>query len=132
MDEFFSPTNGFSLLESYQLYIIAKYKASNCCKIEAVIQRCSVKKAILKNLAKLTGKPLCRSLFLITLQLKKRLWYRCFPVNFAKFLRTPFYRTPPVAASGKNRIKSLKTAKFQFQLFLTALDIMGSLYIVTK
>ena len=22
--------------------------------------------------------------------LKKRLWYRCFPVNFTKFLRTPF------------------------------------------
>ena len=22
--------------------------------------------------------------------LKKRLWYRCFPVNFAQFLRTPF------------------------------------------
>ena len=28
--------------------------------------------------------------------LKKRLWNRCFPVNFAKFLRTPFYRTPLV------------------------------------
>ena len=34
--------------------------------------------------------------FLIKLQappttsLKKRLWHRCFPVNFAKFLRTPF------------------------------------------
>ena len=27
------------------------------------------------------------SLFL----LKKRLWHRCFPVNFAKFLRTPFF-----------------------------------------
>ena len=27
--------------------------------------------------------------FLITL-LKKRLWHRCFPVNFVKFLRTPF------------------------------------------
>ena len=25
--------------------------------------------------------------------LKKRHWYRCFPVNFVKFLRTP-YRTP--------------------------------------
>ena len=25
--------------------------------------------------------------------LKKRLWLRCFPLNFAKFLRTPFYRT---------------------------------------
>ena len=22
---------------------------------------------------------------------KKRLWYRCFPVNFAKFLKTPFF-----------------------------------------
>ena len=22
---------------------------------------------------------------------KKRLWYRCFPVNFAKFLRTSFW-----------------------------------------
>ena len=27
--------------------------------------------------------------------LKKRLWPRCFPVNFAKFLGTPFHRTPP-------------------------------------
>ena len=24
--------------------------------------------------------------------LKKRLWQRCFPVNFAKFLRTPFLK----------------------------------------
>ena len=24
--------------------------------------------------------------------LKKRLWHRCFPVNFAKFLRTPFLK----------------------------------------
>ena len=33
--------------------------------------------------------------------LKKRLWHRCFRflVNFAKFLGTPFYRTPPLAAS---------------------------------
>ena len=30
--------------------------------------------------------------------LKKSLWHRCFPVNFTKFLRTFFYRTPPVAA----------------------------------
>ena len=33
--------------------------------------------------------------------IKKKLWHRCFPVNFMKFLRTPlFYRTPLVAASG--------------------------------
>ena len=27
--------------------------------------------------------------------LKKKLWHRCFPVNFAKFLRTTFYRILP-------------------------------------
>ena len=26
---------------------------------------------------------------------KKRRWHKCFPVNFAKFLRASFYRTPP-------------------------------------
>ena len=37
-----------------------------------------------------------RASFLITLQasalqlFKQRLWHRCFPVNFVKFLRTPF------------------------------------------
>ena len=31
------------------------------------------------------------SLFLIKLKIiKQRLWHRCFPVNFAKFLQTPF------------------------------------------
>ena len=55
-------------------------------------------------------------------KLKKRLWHRCFPVNIAKFLRTPFYRTLAVASSGKTRIKSLKLVKFQFQLFLTTIS----------
>ena len=27
--------------------------------------------------------------------LKKSLWHRCFPVNFAKFLRTPFLQNTP-------------------------------------
>ena len=27
--------------------------------------------------------------------LKERLWHSCFPENFANFLRTTFYRTPP-------------------------------------
>ena len=49
--------------------------------------RCSVRKDVLRNFAKFTGRP-------VTL-LKKRLWHWCFPLNFAKFLRTPFYRTPP-------------------------------------
>ena len=49
------------------------------------------KNAVLKNFAKLPGRHLCQSLFL----LKNRLWQRCFCVKIAKFLRTTFYRTPP-------------------------------------
>ena len=54
-----------------------------------------MKKGVLKIFAKFTGKHLKLSLFLIKLQpatlLKNRLWHRCFPVNFKKFLRTPFF-----------------------------------------
>ena len=58
--------------------------------------RCAVKKGVLRNFAIFTGNTCARDSFLIKLQarpatlLKKRLWYRCFPVNFEKFLRTPF------------------------------------------
>ena len=58
-------------------------------------RRCSVKKGVLRNFSKLTGRYLCQSLFFNKVAgfrpatlLKKRLWCRCFPVNFEKFLRT--------------------------------------------
>ena len=55
-------------------------------------------KGVLRNFAKFTGKNLCQSLFFKKLfkktLSKKRLWHRCFPVNFAKFLATPFYKAP--------------------------------------
>ena len=62
-------------------------------------QRCSIEIGFLRNFAKLTEKHLCQSLIFnrvagLTPE-KKKLWHRCFPVNFAKFLRTPFYWTPP-------------------------------------
>ena len=38
------------------------------------------KKGVLRNFAKFTGKHLYQSL-----------WYRSFPVNFVKFLKTPFF-----------------------------------------
>ena len=54
-------------------------------------------KVVLRNFAKLTEKHLCQSLFFNKVAglrpatlLKNRLWHRCFPVNFAKFQRTPF------------------------------------------
>ena len=50
------------------------------------------KKGVLRNLAKFKGKHLCQSRFFNEVaglrpatSLKKRLWHRCFLVNFAKF-----------------------------------------------
>ena len=59
--------------------------------------RCFMEIGFLKNFTKFTGKHVSWSLFFnkvgglrpVTL-LKMRLWHRCFAVNFAKFLRTPF------------------------------------------
>ena len=86
------------------------YIFQNCyVKCRSSHRRCSVRKDVLTNFAKFTGKHLRLSLFFnkvsglkpATLSkkrlwhrpptlLKKSLWHRCFPVNFAKFLRTPF------------------------------------------
>ena len=54
------------------------------------------KKGFHKTFSKLQNNTCARACFLIKLQrpttlLKKRLWRRCFLVNFEKFLRTPFY-----------------------------------------
>ena len=52
------------------------------------------KKGVPRNFTKFTGKHLCQSLFFNKVAglkpatlLKKRLWHRCFPVEFVKFLR---------------------------------------------
>ena len=59
-------------------------------------RRCFIEKVV-KNFSKFTGKDLYQSLFFNKVAglrpgtlLKKRLWQRCFPVNFEKFLRAPF------------------------------------------
>ena len=59
---------------------------------EAVIQRYSVKKVFLE-ISQNSQEISARVSFLIKLQasfIKKRLWHRWFPVNFAKFLRHLF------------------------------------------
>ena len=38
--------------------------------------------------------------------LKKRLWHRCFPVNFWKFLRTLFLDETPLVAASVSSLKS--------------------------
>ena len=56
------------------------------------------KKAVLRNFTKFTRKHLCQSLFFNKVAglrpatlLKRRLWHRCFPLSFARFLRTSFF-----------------------------------------
>ena len=69
--------------------------------LEAVARRCSVKKLFLEISQNSHENTCARVSFWIKLDvfdlslrpanfLWKRLWHRCFPVNFVKFLRTPF------------------------------------------
>ena len=53
-------------------------------------QRCSVKKVFLEISPNSQENTCTRVSFLKTLQ-ALGLWHRCFPVNFAKFLRSPFF-----------------------------------------
>ena len=49
-----------------------------------------MKEGVLSNFAKFTGKHLCQSLFFNKVAGLRPL-VRVFPVNFVKFLRTPFF-----------------------------------------
>ena len=77
------------------------YRGSGCCELLYRSSRPKLfcRKDVLKNFAKFGRKDLCQSLCFnkaaghrpATL-LKRRLWYRCFPVNFVKFLQISFLR----------------------------------------
>ena len=80
---------------------------------DAVAQRCYIKKVFLKIPQNSLEKTCVRVSFVIKLQasglrpvtlLKKVPWHRCFPVNFAKFLRTPFLN--PKTAGGRVNLTS--------------------------
>ena len=68
------------------------------------------KKRVLRNFAKFTIQHLCQRLCLC-----QSLWHRCFPVNFAKFLRTPFFTEhlrwqllfPPVYIESPDKVFNL-------------------------
>ena len=82
---------------SILLYIQHLLLHYHCYYSEAINWRCSIKMDVLRNYTKLTGKHLCQSLFFDKIAglrsatfLKKRLWHRRFPLNFAKFLRATF------------------------------------------
>ena len=58
---------------------------------KSVVQSCFLKKGILRNFAKFTVVKESRVFFLLKLQASGLQLYFTLPVNFAKFLRTPFF-----------------------------------------
>ena len=71
-----------SLAKINHVLLVVFLRSSNS-RIRNSHERYSVKNDIFKNFAKFAS---------LSFQpyFKKRFWYRCFPVKFAKFLRTPF------------------------------------------
>ena len=90
-----------------QVYLVCRtqfntYNGTFLQKYRSIHRRCYVYKSVLRNFAKFTGKRLYQSLFFIKITglrpaalLKKRIWRRCFPVNFAKFPRKTFLQNTP-------------------------------------
>ena len=99
MELFTKVVNGFYLLPFFtKRSIIDVSQGPWFGPVRSIGPKMFCKKSVLKNFAKLTGKQLCQVLFFNKVAglrpptlLKKRLWPRCFPVNFAKFLRAPFF-----------------------------------------
>ena len=91
------------------------FRERNCKKKKKKIRsshwRCSVRKGVLRNFVQFTRKHLFQSLIFDKVAgmrpatlLKMRLWYRYFPVNFAKFLRAPFLQN----TSGRLLLKTAR------------------------
>ena len=73
--------------------------------LQKQLSRGFLEKRCFKNFAKFTGKHPCQSVFFnkvaglgLELYQKKRLWHRCFLVNFAKILTTLFLKNTMMAA----------------------------------
>ena len=93
-------------------------------KKEAVTGRCSVKKVFLKISQNSLENACAGVFFLIKLQdrpatlLKEKLQHGCFPVNFVKFLRAPFFIEHLLWLLLKNSIIFPKNSKTPFVRFL--------------
>ena len=92
------------LVHSWQKNVLRKITYTMLClpSWENIAYRSSrpdvfCKKSVLRSFAKFTGKYMCQSLFFNKVTglrpatlFKKKLWHRCFSVNFLKFLRRHF------------------------------------------
>ena len=109
-------------------------------------QRCSMKKGVLRNSSKFTGKHLRQSLYFNKVEASglQLYWKRdsgtgVFPVNFAKFLRTPLFAEHlwTTALEGwENRvlqkIEFFKTEFYFYSLSIKACLHRGCFFFVEK
>ena len=78
------------------LHCLKEMRSLILLKIDAFVQGCSVKKVFLEVLQNSLENTCARVSFFNKVEglkpatLLKRDWHMCFPVNFVKFLRTPF------------------------------------------
>ena len=81
--------------DTISLFVKTINQRATCLKFRNSCPEVFCKNVVLKNFTKFTRKQLCQSLFFnkvadlrrATLS-KKKLWHRCFAMNFVKFLRT--------------------------------------------
>ena len=78
------------LHECIKLFLVS-HSCMGCPIFRSSCPEVFCRKGVLKNFTKFTGKHLCNNCTGSVTLLKKGLWHRCFPVNFVKFLRTPFF-----------------------------------------
>ena len=94
-------------LEPFQTYMIEIFWRKQLTAFRSSHPEVFGKKGVLRNFTKFTGKHLCQNLFFNKVAglspatlFKKRLWHRCFPVEFCGISKNTFlHRTPLNAAS---------------------------------
>ena len=90
IDEFEHVNAGWGISRSSSYTNVPQKSCSRSSRSQALF-----KNSVLKNFVNFTRKHLRWNLFLMKLKacnfIKKRLRRRCFPVKYAKFLRTPFF-----------------------------------------
>ena len=94
-------------LEPFQTYMIEIFLRKQLTAFKNSHPEVFCKKGVLRNFTKFTGKHLCQNLFFNKVawlspatSFKKRLWHRCFPVEFCEISKNIFlHRTHLKAAS---------------------------------
>ena len=87
----FSKIAGFNIRLYAWLFRPVSNTSENNMRFRSSRRRCAIKKKFSRKISQNPQENICaRKTPAPATFLKKRLWCRCFPVNFAKFSKTPF------------------------------------------